>query len=842
MVLHLRYTTFLIFLSWLLTPFGARAQVLQGTFAGGNRHSVALHADGTLWATGDNTQGQLGSGSTSARVTWQQVGTDATWKQLTTGGEHSLGLKADGTLWAWGSNSYGQLGLPLSAGTSQPVTAPVQVPGTWVQVAAGTSHTLALKADGTLWAWGLNNYGQLGFASTSSSTNFTATPTQVAGSYVQVASGAHHSLALTASGTLYTWGRNTAGQLGVITNNGTATATPTPTAVTGTYVIIAAGASHSLALTVTGTLYTWGSNQYGQLGTVVNAGTPTPTATPTQVAGVYTRLAGGGDHSLAIQADGSLYTWGRNDHGQLGAASSATAWVSTPARVPGVWVQVAAGDQHSLGLKADGTLWTWGLNQDGQLGRASSATTVTADLVPTRSTTALVTRCLVGTADTSLALKGDGTLWICGGNDYGQYGDGTTTNRLPLAQMGTDTDWIAVSAGDRHVLALKADGRLFAWGYNRYGQLGNTLNNQTDKANPTPYQVPGIWAKISAGTNYSIAQKADGSTYTWGINQGGQLGTTSNIGTRTPNPVPTKLPYVWKTVLASNGFTLALQATGKLWGWGYNTYGELGSDNLGSVYGKATPVQVDPATDWASFSVGDSYVLALKGTGTLWGWGANPYGQQASAVGINAYFVDSTPTQIPGVYLDAQACGATTLVLKPNGTIWTCGINYAGQLGQDTYTTASANPVLTQEVTKGTTWTKLGKTAGRTSLVRTASALSFASAGNNYSGQLGDGSTLPSWPRFDRLHMLTYSTPLAALPAAPNAAATLSLVPNPAVNQVQVLGAPVGAMLTLLDALGRPVLTTHATTIDVTSLPAGIYLVQAVLAGQSPQTSRLLVR
>src|SRR3989337_2999238 len=154
----------LLFVTLLMTAFpsGATGETVKSQIAAGSYHTLAIKSDGTLWAWGYNYSGQLGDGTTSNKTTPVQIGTGTNWSQIAAGGYHTLAIKSDGTLWAWGGNSFGQLGDGTS---SDYKTTPVQIgTGTnWSQIAAGGYHTLAIKSDGTLWAWG-NYYGQLGDA------------------------------------------------------------------------------------------------------------------------------------------------------------------------------------------------------------------------------------------------------------------------------------------------------------------------------------------------------------------------------------------------------------------------------------------------------------------------------------------------------------------------------------------------------------------------------------------------------------------------------------------------------------------------------------------------------
>jgi len=341
-------------------------------------------------------------------------------------------VKADGTLWAWGNNTAGQLGLPA---TTASTTRPTQV-GTatdWLMVAAGEAHSLALKADGTLWAWGNNRSGQLGNTTNLGTDDPNPTPTQVAGTYARVAAGPEHSLAVRADGSLWAWGSNVAGQLGSSTPNKLDSATPLQ--VPGTYTQASGGFYFSIGLRADGSLWSWGYNYFGQLGNSIGlgVGNPAPNPTPAQVAGTWKQAITGNSHTMALKADGSLWAWGNNLYGQLGNATNSGTELpnATPTQAPGTYTQVAAGFAHSLALKADGTLWTWGDNRYGQLGLGTT-TSSTGAPTPTQEATlgtgwaTLATGCR---SISSLARTASGLAFASTGNNgAGQLGDGTTTD------------------------------------------------------------------------------------------------------------------------------------------------------------------------------------------------------------------------------------------------------------------------------------------------------------------------------------------------------------------------------------------------------------------------------
>ena len=333
----------------------------------------AQFVGGMLWTCGYNLRGPLGDGTTTNRsspVTTAGGGTN--WKQVACGSEHTSAIKTDGTLWTWGYNIRG----PLGDGTTTSRTSPGTTAGggtNWKQVACGSEHTAAIKTDGTLWTCGTNYGGQLGDGTTTSRSS----PGTTAGggtNWKQVAGGMGHTAAIKTDGTLWTWGDNPYGQLG----DGTTTfrASPGTTAGGGTnWKQVAGGANHTAAIKTDGTLWTWGYNNYfGHLGD----GTTTNRSSPGTTAGGGTnwkQVACGANHTAAIKTDGTLWTWGFGGYGVLGdgAATNRSSPVTTAGGGTN-WKQVAGAYTHTAAIKTDGTLWTWGRDNYGQLGDGTTTT------------------------------------------------------------------------------------------------------------------------------------------------------------------------------------------------------------------------------------------------------------------------------------------------------------------------------------------------------------------------------------------------------------------------------------------------------------------------------------
>ncbi|MBS1586337.1 MAG: hypothetical protein JSS82_12410, partial [Bacteroidetes bacterium] len=423
--------------------------------ASGDKHTLALKADGSLWATGQNTLGQLGLGNNISHNTFQQVGTDHDWVGIGTGNKCSFAVKSNGTLWAWGDNIHGKLGL----GDSTDRNSPTQVgsDNKWLTITNNNiNHSMCLKADGSLWVWGQNDDGYLGLGDNINR----ALPTRMGSDrdWVKVVA-ASEILALKASGVLWGWGDNSHGQLGLGFFGGSYSI-PMQLINSDGKVDINDGVLFSFILKPDGILRAAGEQGGGGLlgiGAMPDQDTFITTSTP---ATEWVSGAVGGGHSLAVYSDGGLRAWGKNNKGQLGLGNTTDADTMIRIGSDSNWVAAAAGSNYSLGMKANGSLWAWGDNSQGQLGTGN--TTDQHSPVQVSGTWATVSAGDVHT----LALKADGTLWAWGNNSYGQLGTGNYTGHNSPVQVGQDSIWIAISAGEGHSLGLKADGTLWAWGSN----------------------------------------------------------------------------------------------------------------------------------------------------------------------------------------------------------------------------------------------------------------------------------------------------------------------------------------------------------------------------------------
>ena len=375
------------------------------------------------------------------------------------GARSTLILKSDGTVWTWGANFNGKLGLgetnDLRALTPVEVHGPGNVGylNTVAAVMGGEIHNVALKSDGTVWCWGWNAFGQLGNGTTNDSwvpvqAGLTAAPPLT--NVVKLGGRPYFTLAEKADGTIWAWGMNQFGQMG----NGTVTPPGTPPNSVPVKVSnsqpggpinsaaqITCGYQFGAALTTNGTVWVWGTGTHGEQGT----GATTANYIPVQVPGLtnITQISAGWFHILARKADGTAWAWGDNFNGELGDGTTSNAF--SPVRVLNVSniVAVSGGDSHSSALAADGTIWKFGKNDVGELGNGTvntNANPFPAKILTDKFGNVFSNVVMMAARDYhNIALKADGSVWMWGANDQGQCGDGTQNEALrpgPVVGLG----------------------------------------------------------------------------------------------------------------------------------------------------------------------------------------------------------------------------------------------------------------------------------------------------------------------------------------------------------------------------------------------------------------------
>lgn len=360
----------------------------------------------------------------------------------------------------------------------------------WRTVSPGTMHTVAVKTDGTLWTWGFNGYGQLG-DNTAVDKHI---PTQIGTDHdwVSAKAGSHYCLAQKSDGSLWAWGMNFYGQCGIPSNPG-----------------------NILIPTRIGTATDW---QF------------------------YTAAS---QHTIAIKNNGTLWIWGYNDHGMLGTGTTGSVMTPTQIGTDTDWKSATGGNSHTIALKTNGTIWTWGFNSVGQLGNGSY---FDSNYTPTQVGTDNDWKLLGDGINNAfnVVIKNDGSMWSFGGNSYGNLGTGLATSSPEPIRIGTENNWDAVSLGAYSAFAHKTDGSMWSWGYNEYSSLG--IGTNTNVNVPTRIGTDNDWMTFDSGSGHTMALKTNGVLWTWGSNSAGYLGND----TTTPSNFPIQINCVPLATVAFN--------------------------------------------------------------------------------------------------------------------------------------------------------------------------------------------------------------------------------------------------------------------------------------------------
>lgn len=697
------------------------------------RHGRIATADGRIYCVvtstgmvecwGNNSSGQFGNGTTVSSTKPVAVIGLSNVVAITVSHSHACALTGGGTVDCWGSNFVGQLGN----GTTTASLLPVEVAGLSgvVSLSAGINTTCAVTSDGTVHCWGYGAFGELGNGTTTIANPLPVTVTGITNA-VEVSMGDHHACARLVTGEVQCWGLNDSGQLG----NGTKTSSSIPVAVQelGSAKAVVSGSLSSCALSGLGSIFCWGSNSSGQLGngTTVDSTTPVAVQAVASAQGVSLH-----EHTAcALMADGTARCWGDGTLGQLGNGTHNVS-SSVPAQVSGLTnaVAISAGDSVCALTTTDGVM-CWGAINYANGGRQVAYTPVAI-----QGFGGYAGRAISAGVGFACAIKGAAACW--GRNDVGQLGDGTIVNRPSPASIANSFDAVAVSAGKRSACAVGGDGKAWCWGDNSHGELGNgtTVSSlepvqvstesgatglvdiqvgsgsacalslagtiwcwgdnsagQLGHAGPsssTPASIEprGRWAALSVGMAHACAISLDGTPQCWGQNSSGQLG----IGTRTSTANPVPVSGLSKAVSIQAGFrsTCALLPDGTVQCWGDNAQGQLGN---GTTTNSLTPVSVlvaegQPLTGVKALSSGalSNATCALLANGGVKCWGRLP-----DAVHL-------WPADVTGsANVTSVATGMSYIcLLTASGEPWCWGSNLYGQLGDGT-TEDRVDPVAVQ--------------------------------------------------------------------------------------------------------------------------------------------------
>lgn len=602
-------------------------------------------------------------------------------------------------LWGIGTDYYGQLGQ----GRFGYVATPIKVQTGMEAVSArgaGWGSSLFLKSDGTLWASGLNNNGQLH----DGTHLYRSSPVQVLSGVEQMSSSMWHTLFLKADNSLWGVGYNDSGQLGT----GNRVYQSQPVLMASDVISFSAGYTYNLYVKSDGTLWAAGYSSFGAMGNGSLTGYAT---SPVQVATDVVKAYAGENHSLFIKSDGTLWGMGQNTYGELGIAE--TYAQTLPQFITSGVKAAAVGRYHSLFIKNDGTLWTVGYNLDGQLGDGST----TNRAVPAQIATD-VAAVFAGRFN-SFYIKTDGTLWACGRNSSGELGLGSLVSVSTFQQI--DTGVVAGSAGATHLLYIKSNGDVWASGRFDFGEFGN---GQT-AYEPKPVLVADSVTTFAAGYHHSLFVKSDGTMWGMGENASGELGD----GTTTARNQPVFIANGVTAVRGGPPFSLFLKTDGTLWGMGRSDLGQIG---LGPTSPYLSPQQIDSGVSAIAKGEDAAHSLYIKTDGTLWGMGPAGIGQLGTAASGNQQL---TPLQIASDVARAATGSSSSWYVGTDGVLRATGTNYYGQLGNGTTTNITTFTVISPP--SGKTIAQVSAGGGHTLFLTGTGEL--LGAGDNSVGQLGQG-------------------------------------------------------------------------------------------------------
>jgi alpha-tubulin suppressor-like RCC1 family protein/rRNA maturation protein Nop10 len=755
----------------------------------GGVSSMGIKSDGTLWAWGDNTYGQLGDGTQTRRTTPVQIGMSTNWVSIFPGAFHSFGIKSDGTLWGWGYNATGSLG----DGTNTQRLSPVQIgsDNNWQSVSPGTQYSLGVKTDGSLWAWGRNTNRQLGDGTTTD----TNVPIRIGtdNNWMSVSARGSSSLALRTNGTLWAWGQNSSGQLG----NGTTNNITIPTQIGSAtdWSQLSGGSDYTLAIKSNGTFWAWGGNFSGQLGdgTTTQRTSPVQIGTATDWLTVSASISGA--HSFGIKTNGTLWAWGTNTEGQFGNGTTTQSTSPIQIGTGTNWSSISTGQQHTLGLQTNRQyICGTGRNNDGQLGigtlvlrsnflcdvpafnlsvSVSSNTPVCAGstLTLTASETTCTSYSWSGpngfTANTRTISLSNATTNMSGvytvtatlnsntvtathtvtvGGTIGSNTIGDAQTLCGVGSPATITGSAPTGGSGSYTFVWETSSNNSTWGtqagsgqdlspgsisastYYRRVVSSTVCASSTSMSVLVSINSLPEWTTVADGIGHSLGIKSDGTLWAWGNNLYGQLGNGTNTNTTTPIQVGSDRN--WLSISAGSYHSVAIKTDGTLWAWGNNAQGKLGD---GTTTNRNSPIQIGTAANWMNVSAGSTHTHAIKSDGTLWAWGGNGSGQ----LGDGTTTSRTTPVQI-GIatnWLSVSAGGTHTHAIKSDGTLWAWGNNGQGRLGDGTTTNRTA-PI---QIGTDTNWSSITVGTNHTNALKSNGTL--WSWGFNANGQLGDGST-----------------------------------------------------------------------------------------------------
>ncbi len=671
-------------------------------------------------------------------------------------------IDSGGNLWGFGRNQEGELADGTTTNRFKPVLIENPYYERWVDVGTGTLHVCAIDEYGSMYCWGWDYYGQLGigYKTDLAQTSLHEIEDPAGDKWVSVDGGKGHTCAVDSGGNLYCWGYNNNNQVG---QEDTSVNFLYPVVVSGSgnrfWTKVDSGYYFACAMDNESKLWCWGDNPYGQLPT-----SDTHSFFPLEVTNgdgsPWASFSAGYDHACAIDYNGSLWCWGRNNYGQIGNGRggdnsdvySVSAVSPVKIYVPGNqalhWKTVSTNSYHTCAIDENDSLWCWGMGRYGALGRGSrydSNVPVKVDELEASRWNAVASG-----GDYTCGVDGEGSLLCWGRNNYGQLGLGiesiSKTDYPVLVKNRFQRPWKRVAIGGVNSYGLDVDGNWYGWGGNMFGSLGrygDLLEYQYDYP-ITVYTdrkvsdlFPGIyyscvkdmensvwcigyngwkidyyptkvtnnsgsdWEKLSLGYYHTCGLDVDHEIWCWGNNRFGQLGDRSFDSGVYPRLVTNDSGISWSDVISGVYHSCGIDVNGQLWCWGYNYYYQLG---VGSSENMNYPVLVTNAANspWLKVSLGLGHSCGIDVDGNLWCWGENDSGQVGDhSVENRGYPVPVT--NVLGTRWVSIALGYYhTCGIDTEGNLWCWGKNAFGQLGKGDYTNID-HPVMISN-SLGTRW------------------------------------------------------------------------------------------------------------------------------------------
>jgi alpha-tubulin suppressor-like RCC1 family protein len=661
--------------------------------AAGAETNCAVRNGGIAYCWGNNAYGQVGDGTTTARMSptivlggyvWASISTQVSPTNSTA---TTCGVTTSGAGYCWGKNGKGQVG----DGTTTQRLVPTLVSGgyTWASITVGIWDTCGVTTTGAGYCWGFNTAGEVGDTTTSqrtsptlitgshtwsslsegNSTTSVSTPALLTGSWSSINTGMWDSCGFLTTGAGYCWGYNHYGEVG---NNST-TEVHVPTSINGGYnwAQMSEGNQTTCGTTTTGAGYCWGYNGVGQIGD----NTVTSHSVPTAVNGGYTFAsiqAGLEDStngtSCGVTTGSSIYCWGYNNIEQVGDQTTTNRSVPTAV----VWTytspvtQISAGGQTNCALK-NGNAFCWGDNTYGEIGDGTTTSRTSPTLVGggyTWESISTFNDSYPGdNVATTCGITTSGTAYCWGANKEGEVGDGTTTQRNSPTLVSGGYTWASISVGWRDVCGVTTSGIGYCWGYNLWGEVGD--NTQTQRNSPTLVSGGYTWASISSGDQDACGITISGTGYCWGVNSYGQVGDNTTTNRFVPTALYSGGP--WASINVGTLTACGVTTTGAGYCWGRNTNGEIG-DNTTTAH--SVPTSVNGGYTWASISNGrfDSCGVTTAGAGYCWGMNGN------GEIGNG----NTTTVHVPTAVLGGLTLGSISAGAVGAGDNTNCGVTRGG--------------------------------------------------------------------------------------------------------------------------------------------------------------------